>query len=207
VYGFWEPPRPPSDRPRERTTRETAWSAFHLAKTSAPAMPSRTPGVGLPQRHGFATTVPVVDVFAPLEISYEIPGVGPPSTHPLCHWEHASLSSTPSADFCNRIRRADTPYELSIPTREQRLSPHYWPALESTGCVGLMVRCRTGGRRAASCTAKAFATAFHLRGRSSSRARALEQRSAHALDDVRVPFSWSPGHPGHQFESRQAWTT
>jgi len=57
------------------------------------------------------------------------------------------------------------------------------------GCVGLMVRCRTGGQRAAIRTAKAFATAFHLHGRSSSRVGAPEQGRARSLDDMRVPFS------------------
>lgn len=59
---------------------------------------------------------------------------------PPCHWEHASLSSTPSADFCNRIRRADTPYELSIPAREQgfRLTTgRHWraPVALASWCV------------------------------------------------------------------------
>lgn len=66
-------------------------------------------------------------------------GLGPRPRTPL-PLEHASLSSTPSADFCNRIRRADTPYELSIPTREQGFHPaarRHWkvPVALASWCV------------------------------------------------------------------------
>jgi len=46
-------------------------------------MPFRTPGVGLPRRHGFATTAPVVDVFAPVKFLTKSHELGPRPRTPL----------------------------------------------------------------------------------------------------------------------------
>jgi hypothetical protein len=57
----WEPPRPPSDRPRERAARETTRDDFHLAKAFAPRCPFGHPAraypgaVALPPRYRLST--------------------------------------------------------------------------------------------------------------------------------------------------------
>jgi len=169
-------------------------------------MPLRTSGSGLPSPMALPPRCWLSTPLAPLGSLSRTARLGSRPRTPLPPGARFS-----ELDVVRRLLQLNSTRGHTLravdPRTRARLSPHHWPALESTGCVGLMVRCRTGGRRAAICTAKAFATAFHLRGRSSSRAGALEQRSAHALDDVRVPFSWSPGHPGRRFEWRQAWTT
>jgi len=52
----WEPPRPPSTRPRERANRTDDPGCLPSGEDLRPAMPFRASGSGLPRRRGLATT-------------------------------------------------------------------------------------------------------------------------------------------------------
>jgi hypothetical protein len=168
-----------------------------------PATPSRAPGSGLPRLHGLATAVPVVDAFALPRDSLRSPReLGSRPRAPLPAGSTLLRTSTSFADFCNRIRRTGTPDEPSILAREWSFRSATRRHQPMPVALALPMRCRTVGLRAATRTRRLSHVAFRLRGRSRSRAGALERRRARALDDVAralLVVSRAPGSPFRLF--------
>jgi len=126
---------------------------------------------------------------------------GSPSTRPLARGSRASLNLgvvrrllQPNSTRGHTLRAVD-------PRARVRLSPRYPPAPMGAGCVGRLGALPHREPASRNLHAPALAVAFHLRGRSRSRAGALERRSTRALDELESPSSWRPGHPGHRFDS------
>jgi hypothetical protein len=177
-------------------------------------MPSRTPGSGLPQRRGFATTVPVVDAFAIPRSSCEHHGLWAPVGVPRCHGTRFSeprcRSQTSATEFDARTHPASC---RSSPASEAFTSP---PAPGRPGkdervmpvALASSVRCRTVSLRAAICTrrlAPSRSTCVDEAGRGSEHSwkgdRALLTITRALLVEPRAPGSpvrlttW-PGRPG-----------
>jgi len=169
-------------------------------------MPFRTPGSGLGRRRGFATTVPVFDAFAAHSL-LRANGAWAPVHAPPCHGksrfsEPRRRSLTSATEFDARThpasRRSSHASEAFAPLhagiekcrlrRPLGAFPHHEPASRSLH-------------------APAFTVAFHLRGRSSLRAGALEQRRARALDDCASPSRFAPGTRVTGSTHHPAWTT
>jgi len=177
-------------------------------------MPFQASGSGLPRRRGFATTVPVVDAFASPRSSCENRGAWVPVHAPPCQGK--SRFSEPrrrSPTSATNSTRGHT-LEPSILAREQGF--HLAAGARSpsegregdAGCVGFMGALPHLEPASRDLHAPAFTVAFHLRGRSSSRAGALEEGERALLTiarallvEPRAPGSparlttW-PGRPG-----------
>jgi len=112
------PPRPTPTRPRERACRRDGLECLPSIEYPCPATPFRAPGLGL---SGSTAWPPLSRFTTPLARADPCGSsrAWVPVHAPRCR--RKTRLSEPSAspdDFCNRIRRAGTPYELSTLARE-----------------------------------------------------------------------------------------
>jgi len=179
------PPRPPSTRPRERTSRWTTWDAFRLTKTFAPQRPLERPARAFP---GSAAWPPRCWLSTPLH-SPEPPCGDRESWVPV----HALRSQRKTRFFEPRRRSPTSATEYDArahPTshRSSHASEAFAPLHAGTNRCQLRwpppMRCRTVGLRAATHTRRLSHVAFRLRGEVGHGSEHSSEGEPRALDDV-----------------------
>jgi hypothetical protein len=121
-------------------------------KSLRPATPSRAPGSGFPRQLGLATALAGVDAFSPARTLSESVRARPPSTRPRCQRESRFSGPRPRLPTSATETTHGHTLRASDPRARVRLSPRCSPAPTDAGCVGSMMRCRTGNLRATTCT-------------------------------------------------------
>jgi len=193
------------DRPRPDRVNDASRTSnprcLPSSKDPRPATPSRAPGSGLLRVGGLATATTVLDAFEPPRVLANPRGPGPRPRAPLPTGDTLLWASASLADFCNLKRRASTPYERSILTREWG----FRPATRRHQPMPVALARDTSPHRGPA-SLDLHPTAPRTMGstlvdQGSSRAEASEQRrAARSWTKSRVPFSLRLGHPGRRLD-------
>jgi len=101
--------------------------------------------------------MPILPAFSPSSTLASRREPGPRPRAPLPAGGALLRASAKLADFCNRNSTRGHTRRAFDPRTRVGLSPRYSPAPTDAGCVGLVVRCRTGDLRATIRTRRLFA--------------------------------------------------
>jgi hypothetical protein len=181
-----------SARVNERTGT-TIGGVFHRAKASAPRRPFERPARACPGSAAWPprcrSSTPLIPRERPLFGAF--PGAWVPVHTPrLPAGTCFSEPRASFADFCNRCRRAGTPFELSIFAREWGFRPATRRHQPMPVALAGPPRCRGGGLRTACCRAPAFARCTPLTWKEQHAGRDVREKTSRALLTMsRVPSS------------------
>jgi len=153
--------------------------------------------LGPTRRHGFATTAPLVDAFAPPwsnAVSCENQGAWVPVHATRCHGR-ASLNLGVVRRLLQPIRRADTPDEPSTLAREWGFRPAA-RRHQGAGCVGLIGALPHRGPASRDLLRSGFHRRVPLARTEQVTGRSTRGRRARALDEVARALLVGPRAPG-----------
>jgi len=190
---------------------ETDWITtrgdFRRAKTFAPQRPFGRPAPASPSAAAWPPHRWLPTPLRPRPPLSRQPEVWIPVHAPRCRRGSAPLDLGVVRRLLQPLRRTDTPDELPTLARERSFRPTARRHQPMPVASAATVRHRTRGLRAASCARRLSHVALHLRGGSSSRAEALEQRRTRALDEYRAcPPRGAPGTRVTGSARRRVWS-